>query len=108
MDCRGAVAGWLAMSTPALLIVPLVRYSGRKAEHPRVKAVLQAVVLASSGLLLSATVEVARSAVTNWVTAGIALVAVLVLVLRKIETLWVIAGAAAVSLAASFLSGQAG
>jgi chromate transporter len=69
--------------------------------------VLQAVVLASSGLLLSATVALARNAVTNPVTVGIAVVTFLVLLLRKVETLWVIAGAAAVSLAFSFLFGQA-
>ena len=30
----GALAGWLAMITPALLIIPLVHFAGRKAEHP--------------------------------------------------------------------------
>ena len=29
----GAVAGWLAMITPALLIIPLVHFAGRKMEH---------------------------------------------------------------------------
>jgi len=59
------------MSTPAILIIPLVHYLGHKAEHPRVKAVLQAVVLASSGLLLSATVALARSTVNDWVAAAL-------------------------------------
>lgn len=48
----GAVAGWAAMITPALLIIPLVHFAGRKAEHPRVKAILETVVLTSVGLLL--------------------------------------------------------
>jgi len=30
----GAIAGWLAMITPALLIIPLVHFAGRKIEHP--------------------------------------------------------------------------
>lgn len=30
----GAVAGWLAMITPALLIIPLVHFVGRRMEHP--------------------------------------------------------------------------
>ena len=47
----GAVAGWLAMITPALLIIPLVYFVGRKMEHPKVKSVLQAVIIASAGLL---------------------------------------------------------
>ena len=36
----GAVAGWLAMITPALLIIPLVHFVGRRMEHPRVRSVL--------------------------------------------------------------------
>jgi chromate transporter len=52
----GAVAGWLAMITPALLIIPLVHFVGRKLEHPRVKSVLQTVILASAGLLLAAAI----------------------------------------------------
>jgi pimeloyl-ACP methyl ester carboxylesterase len=43
----GAIAGWAAMATPALLIVPLVHFVGRRMEHPRVKGVLHAVVIAS-------------------------------------------------------------
>jgi chromate transporter len=49
----GAIAGWAAMVTPALLIIPLVAFVGRKMENPRVKGVLQTVVIASAGLLLS-------------------------------------------------------
>lgn len=36
----GAIAGWLAMITPALLIIPLVHFMGRRMEHPRVKETL--------------------------------------------------------------------
>ena len=39
----GAVAGWLAMVTPALLIIPILGFARRKSEHPRFKAILQAV-----------------------------------------------------------------
>ena len=102
----GAVAGWLALSTPAFLIIPLVHYFSRNAEHPRIKAVLQAVVLASSGLLLSATAALARTTINDWVTATLAAGTVLVLLLSKVETFWVMAGAAAISLGASLLLGQ--
>ncbi len=36
----GAIAGWLAMITPARLIIPLVHYAGRRMEHPRVREIL--------------------------------------------------------------------
>ena len=61
-------------------------------------------ILASSGLLLASTVALARSTITNWITAVIALAAVLVLLFRRVDLLWVIAGAAACSLALSFLA----
>ena len=40
----GAIAGWLAMITPALLIIPLLKFAGSHVEHPRVKSAMQAVV----------------------------------------------------------------
>ena len=61
----GAVAGWLAMITPALLIIPLVYFVGRKMEHPKVKSVLQAVIIASAGLLLAAAIPLGRDGLTG-------------------------------------------
>ena len=59
----GAVAGWAAMVTPALLIIPLVHYFGRRAEHPRATNILRAVVLASAGLLWAATLPIAKASI---------------------------------------------
>jgi chromate transporter len=97
----GAAAGWLAMITPALLIIPLVHFAGRKIEHPRVKNVLQTVVIASSGLLLAAAIPLAREALTDTVTVGIAVVGLILLLLTELDTLWIILGASAISLSAS-------
>ena len=36
-----------AMATPALLIIPLVHFVGKKLDDPRIKGVLQTVVIAS-------------------------------------------------------------
>ena len=58
----GAVAGWLAMSTPALAILLLLRFIGRRAESPRVKRLMESVVVASAGLLLSAVRNICRAA----------------------------------------------
>jgi len=68
----GAIAGWLAMITPGLLIIPLVHFVGRRMEHPRVKSILQTVVIASAGLLLAAAIPLARDALTGPVTVAIA------------------------------------
>lgn len=99
----GAVAGWLAMITPALLTIPLVHFAGRWIDHPRVRSVLQTVIIASAGLLLAASIPLARDALTDPVTVAIAAVSLVVLLTTKLDTLWIILGAAIVSLSASSL-----
>ena len=95
----GALAGWLAMITPALLVIPLVHFAGRRVEHPRVKAVLRAVVLSSAGLLLAASVPLAGDAIVSSVTLLIAIATMLLILKTKLDTLWIILGAAATSVA---------
>lgn len=99
----GAVAGWLAMITPALLMIPLVHFVGRKMEHPKVKSVLQAVIIASAGLLLAAAIPLGRDGLTGPITIGIAVVSFVLLLTTKLDTLWIILGAALVSLSVSSL-----
>ncbi len=99
----GAVAGWLAMITPAFLIIPMVHFAGRNIEHPRVKSILQTVVIASSGLLLAAAIPLAREALTDPVTVGIAVVSLGLLLLTELDTLWIILGASSTSLSAASL-----
>jgi chromate transporter len=95
----GAVVGSLALATPAVLVVPLIVFAGRRAQHPRVRGVLNAVVLASAGISLSATLPMAVDALTSGLTYGLAVVSAVVLLRTQVDTVWVIAGAAAVSLA---------
>jgi chromate transporter len=99
----GAIAGWAAMATPALLIIPLVHFVGRKMENPRIKGVLQTVVIASAGLLLAAVIPLARDALTGPITIAIAGVTLLLLLMTKLDTLWMILEAALVTLLASSL-----
>ena len=35
----GAIVGWLAMITPALLIIPLIHFVGHRLENPRVRSI---------------------------------------------------------------------
>ena len=98
-----AIAGWLAMITPAGIMIPLVHFVGRRMENPRVRSVLQCVVIASAGLLLAAAIPLARDGLTDPVTIGIALVSFGLLLTTKIDTLWIILGAAIVSLSATAL-----
>ncbi len=99
----GATEGWLAMITPALLVISLVAFVGRRMEHPRVKGILQTVVIASAGLLLAAAIPLAHDALTDPVTIAIALVSLALLLLTELDTLWIILGAAVTTLSASLI-----
>lgn len=90
----GACAGWLAMVTPAFLIIPLLRFIGKRAEHPRVKSVIRMMLLASAGLLIYAAVPLARDAVTGAVTFTILVLSFVAVAFTRIDSLWVILGSA--------------
>jgi chromate transporter len=97
----GAIAGWLAMITPAAVIILLLLLFGRSVDHPRARSLQHAVVFASAGLLVAASLPLARDAVTGLVTASIIFATVLLMVLRRTEALWIVAGAALVTLLAA-------
>jgi chromate transporter len=100
----GAAVGLLALITPAFFILPMMRWVGRRAEHPRVRSAIRAVVLASAGLLLSASVPLARDAIKGPLPLGIVLVSFAVLALTKVDTVWVVLGGAAVGLVAKLVN----
>jgi len=55
----GAAAGWLALVTPALVIIPLLATVRRWLHVPRVRAAVDGVVIASAVLLLVSGVRMA-------------------------------------------------
>ena len=100
----GAIAGWLALVTPSLSVILAIRYLGRKAEHPRVKSVLQAIVLASAEMLLATALPLASEALSGVLLLLIALGSGLILVFTRLDSIWVILGSAIVCLVADALS----
>jgi chromate transporter len=94
----GAVAAWLALLTPALLVIPMLGFAGRKADHPGIRRVLRAIVLASAGISLSATLPLGADALHNGFSYAIAAISMVLLICTRVETIWVILGAAAISL----------
>ena len=95
----GALAGWLAMVTPAFLIIPLARYVGQRADNPRVREMIHTVTLAAAGLIVSTMIPMARDSITGALTALIAAAAFALLTFTRVETLWVIVGAALAGMA---------
>ena len=100
----GAVAGWIAMAAPSLVVILLVGYFGRRAQHPRVRGMLQCVVLASAALLVLAAIPIGRDALTGPLTIAIAVAALPLLISKRVNTLWIVGGAAALSLAVALVA----
>ena len=59
----GAIAGWLAMITPALVAIPLLTLIQRWLHLPRIRAAVDGVVIASAVLLVGSGVTLAVDAI---------------------------------------------
>ena len=59
----GAIAGWLAMITPALVAIPLLTLIKRWLHLPRIRAAVDGVIIASAVLLVGSGATLAVDAV---------------------------------------------
>ncbi|GBQ85439.1 chromate transporter [Gluconacetobacter johannae DSM 13595] len=100
----GAVAGWLALVTPAVMIVPLLHYAGRRLHHPRLQNLLKMVVVSSAALLFAAAFPLAKDALTGWFTYALAAIGLLLMFVTKIDIFWIILGSAILSVGMSVLA----
>lgn len=90
----GALVGFLALVTPAFVIIPMLYFLGQRLNKRRIRNAVRVLTLASAGLLLTTTVPLARDALQNPVTIGIAVGTFVLLVFIKRSTIWAIAGGA--------------
>ncbi|MEO8099544.1 MAG: chromate transporter [Acidobacteriota bacterium] len=95
----GAVAGLLALVTPAFLVIPLMLWLGKRADHPRVRDAIRGLLLAAAGLLLSAAMPLTQDAITGVFSIAVILVSFALLTFTKIDSAWLMAGAAVAGLA---------
>ena len=94
------------MITPAFLIIPMLRFLGRKADQPAVQSAIRAVTVAAAGLVVTTTVPLARDALTGILPVAIAAGSFLFLVLTRRSTVWVVFGAALAGLAGTLAAGR--
>ena len=94
----GAIAGLIALITPAFLIIPLMNWIGRYAGQPRIRGAIRAIILASAGLLISASIPLTTDAASGPVAVAIVGASFLLLTFTRIESWWVMLGAALVGL----------
>jgi chromate transporter len=65
---RGVVAGWLALTTPALFVIPIYGIAVRAANQPRARSAIAALVLASAVLIVLAGIPLAAEVAERWMT----------------------------------------
>jgi chromate transporter len=99
----GALAALIALITPAFLIIPLMSWIGAYAKLPRIRGAIRAVILASAGLLIAASIPLTRDAASAPLAVAIVVISFIVLAFTRVETWWVMLGAAAVGLGAKLL-----
>ena len=61
----GAVAGWLALITPALAAIPLLVTGQRWLHLPRVRALVDGIIVAGATLLIPTGLALARDAIAQ-------------------------------------------
>jgi chromate transporter len=96
----GAGIGWLALITPALVILLLLRLLGSRAEHPTVKAIIDAVIIASVGLVVVTIPRLASALGGSWLGYAIAALSAFLLIRTRIHTAFVVAVGAFAMMAA--------
>ncbi len=89
---RGAVAAILAVMTPAFLIIPLLKWAAKYASDKRVRGAIQGVLLASAGLLISASIPLARDAITGPLAIAFVVVSFGMLTFTRVDSSWVMIG----------------
>lgn len=97
----GATAGLLATITPAFLILPMMRWVRNHAGTPRIRGAIRAVIVATAGLLLSASLPLARDAIHGRLSVGMIVGTFAILSFTKIDSAWVMFGAAVLGLVAN-------
>ena len=101
----GAWAGWLAVITPAFLIIPLLQYLGARAERPAVRSAIQGLTFAAAGLIASTTIPLAQDALHGPLSITIACASFAFMAFTRRDTLWIIAGSALIGLLSGLLTG---
>ncbi|MEZ5401902.1 MAG: chromate transporter [Bryobacteraceae bacterium] len=95
----GAAVGFVAMVTPAFLILPLLAWFGKRARSPALRRGISSVTLAAAGLVLATTIPFAQDAFTGALPVAVAGASFAALAFTPVDTLWVIAAAAAAGVA---------
>jgi chromate transporter len=99
----GAFSAFLSLLTPAFLVLPIMHWLGRHANHPRIRDAIRGLLLGSAGLLAASSVPLARDANTGPLALAIMIAAFLLQAFTRLNSGWLIGGAAALGFAAQLM-----
>jgi chromate transporter len=102
----GATAALFAVMTPAFLILPLIRWASKRANDPRIRGAIQGVLLGSAGLLISASIPLAKDALTGPLALIFVVLSFVLLTFTRIDSSWVMGGAVVAGMLARFVAGS--
>jgi chromate transport protein ChrA len=95
---EGRVCRVVGHDPPAFLVLPLLRWVGATRRDRRLRSALNAVVIASSALLLGTTISLARSLQGNWFLLAVSAALLVTLTATRQSALRVMAAAGLASL----------
>ncbi|MBI2684896.1 MAG: chromate transporter [Acidobacteria bacterium] len=86
----GAVAGYLAMITPAFLAILFLKLLEGRTGHPRARGAILGLTAAAAGLMLANGWPIARLAITSPFQLFLFAAALAAFLYRRIESIWVV------------------
>ncbi|MBC7927305.1 MAG: chromate transporter [Bryobacteraceae bacterium] len=97
----GAIAGLLAMLTPAFASIPLARFAGRWITTKRAQRAMESAVLASAGLIVLSAIPLAQASMNDSLHYVLAVIAFALAISKRVPTVAIIACAGVVGVATS-------
>jgi chromate transporter len=102
----GALLATLGIFLPSFVFVAAVNpLVPRLRRSPWMGALLDGVNTAALGLMAAVTLELGRAAIVDWLTAGLAIIAAVLLIRFKINSAWLVLGGGLIGLAYRWLGG---
>ncbi len=93
----GAAAGWVAISTPAFCVLPLLALLRGRVHSERWRNAIEAIILASAGLVLATATSLIPTALIDLPTSAAAAAALVIVCFTRISTIWLIVAGSAVT-----------
>lgn len=101
----GAIAGTIGIFLPAFVLVGAINpWVPKLRQSPWVSSALDGINAASLGLMAAVTYTLARTALVDWITVGLALLSAIALVRFQVNSAWIVFTGGVIGLLARWLT----